>query len=604
MAQRHDIQAATAVDETVVHGTSASLGLFRTAALKGDLVDLFFEGAVSLITDDLNADRVEIVGPSHRDGTFKVVACRGWSSDHKDEMLDLPIGEVLAWVFTAEAPVLVSDTAIDRRFNLRRTAQSENVRSVVAVPIPGRLTPAGVIAAYSTVPGAFETPALGFLAWIAELVGSAVESAQRLASLEASAAHEQRRAEMQKAIAHCARTLLASSGDRRLDEALNILLGASDADFVYARRNVLTPEGDLVAKTVASSFARSVPEQLRSDSYWSEVSWSRMPTAHAYLASGKDFVVVPERLDGDEGALYLQSPIPIRSQLDIPVFVNGEWAGVIGFADGSNLLEWSAHDLSLLRAAGDMVGAFWERAEARTALEAVLASKNEFLATVSHELRTPLTSVLGMADEMRSRFDDLTEEERTDVLDMIFAESLDMSHLIEDLLTAARVDAGRLSVSHREVDLRKEVDRIIHELPAVSGTPVEGEAQAWGDDFRVRQIIRNLLTNAVRYGGDDLKVTITTFGAESVVTVADSGQGIAPADTERLFHAFERGPHLIGNPQPIGLGLAVSRELARLMLGDLTYSYIDGWCTFTLTLPRTEADAAAVDTPEVFPAGG
>ena len=604
MAQRHDITHATDVGEEAVHGASASLEMFRSAALKGDPVDLFFEGACSLITEELNADRVEIVGPSRREGTFKVVACRGWGADHKDQMLDLPIGEILAWVYTSEAPVLVSDTDTDRRFNLRQTARAENVRSVVAVPIPGRLTPYGVIAAYSTVPGAFEMPALGFLAWTAELVGSAVESSHRLSTLEATAAREQRRAEMQQAIARCARALLSSSGERRLVEALDVLLQASDADYVYARRNTVTPTGELVARTVASAFAGSVPEELHDDPYWDEVAWSRMPTAHAHLSAGLDFVVVPERLEGGEGVLYLQSPIPIRSQLDIPVFVNGEWAGVIGFADGSNLLEWSGHDLALLRAAGDMVGAFWERAEARSALEAVLASKNEFLATVSHELRTPLTSVLGMADEMRNRFEELSVDERAESLDMIFAESLDMSHLIEDLLTAARVDAGRLTVSHRTIDLRKEVDRILHELPAVSGTPVEGEAVAWGDDFRVRQIIRNLLTNAVRYGGDELRITITRFGAQSVITVADNGDGIAPADTERLFNAFERGPHLIGNPQPIGLGLAVSRELARLMLGDLTYEHIDGWCTFTLALPHTEADAEAVDVPESFPSGG
>ena len=209
-----------------------------------------------------------------------------------------------------------------------------------------------------------------------------------------------------------------------------------------------------------------------------------------------------------------------------------------------------------------------------------------------------------MDDEMRERFDDLTDDERNTVLDTICAESLDMSHLIEDLLTAARVDAGRLTVSHREIDLRHEVDRILGELPAVSGTPVEGEALAWGDDFRVRQIIRNLLTNAVRYGGDELRISITRFGAQSVVTVADDGDGIPDDDSERLFHAFERGPQLIGNPQPIGLGLAVSRELARLMLGDLTYSYNDGWCTFALVLPHTEEDAASVDLAEMFPPNG
>lgn len=601
MALQSSQATAADIGDAATHGSAlAALG---SAALSGDPLDLLFEGACALVRDVAGADRVEIVVPSGRGHAFRVAAVWGAGDTDKGSSLEVRGGSVLGWCFTAEETVRIVDIHTDSRFLIRDELVDIGVRSVLAVPVPGPITPFGVVAAYSAAPDAFGSENVAFVEHAAAIIGAAIRRDREVTNLTERARQTQRNAQFHEALAACARTLLTLTDDNGLERALRALLAASEADYAYARRNWTDDAGRLRVRTVAAAYAESVEKDAAADPYWDDLAWSQMPTVRRSLEAGSEHIVIPERLAGEEGVLYLQSPFPIRSQLDIPIFVEGGWVGHIGLADATSLLEWSAADLLLLRAAADMVGAFWQRTQAREALEDVLRSKNEFLATVSHELRTPLTSILGMADELRSGYETFEPELRHEILETIRDESLDMSYLIEDLLAAARVDAGKLTVNQVHVDLRAEVDRILGELKDVRDTPVDGEADAWGDDFRVRQIIRNLLTNAVRYGGPQRTISITRFGAQSVVSVCDNGEGVVSGDVERVFRAFERGPQLIGNPQPIGLGLAVSRELARLMGGDLTYDHADGWCTFSLTLPHTESDAAAVRPAEVFPIG-
>lgn len=103
--------------------------------------------------------------------------------------------------------------------------------------------------------------------------------------------------------------------------------------------------------------------------------------------------------------------------------------------------------------------------------------------------------------------------------------------------------------------------------------------------MRVRQILRNFLTNAHRYGGSNIRVT---FGVGDMVsiTVADDGKGVAPGHEERIFIPFVSAPVTKVSPAAIGLGLTVSRRLATLMDGDIRYERSDGWTRFTLELPK------------------
>ena len=216
-----------------------------------------------------------------------------------------------------------------------------------------------------------------------------------------------------------------------------------------------------------------------------------------------------------------------------------------------------------------------------------IRSKDEFIASVSHELRTPLTAVRGFAEILHQSGEELTAAEREEMLAAIAAESADVSDIVEDLLVAARSDIDQLTINPKRVDIApliRETAARVRWGDKVVEIDVP-ELAALVDPLRLRQILRNLLVNAVRYGGDNVRITARQVGSDVVVDVADDGDGITHEFREDIFAPYRRAHDRAGLPGSVGLGLAVSRRLARLMNGDLAYSPADSWSTFTLRLP-------------------
>lgn len=220
--------------------------------------------------------------------------------------------------------------------------------------------------------------------------------------------------------------------------------------------------------------------------------------------------------------------------------------------------------------------------------EDVIRSKDDFIASVSHEIRTPLTAVRGFAEILANPHDSLEEGERQEMIASIASESADVSDLVEDLLVAARSDINQLSVSPREVDLgtvvRETVSRLRWDDKSVT-IEVPPGIRVLADPLRLRQILRNLLVNAVRYGGPEVRVTARLEAGRVRFDVMDSGSGVNPSLAEEIFAPYRRGHDHTGLPGSVGLGLSVSRRLARMMDGDVTYGVTDDWPTFTLHLP-------------------
>jgi PAS domain S-box-containing protein len=212
-------------------------------------------------------------------------------------------------------------------------------------------------------------------------------------------------------------------------------------------------------------------------------------------------------------------------------------------------------------------------------------AKDEFVATVSHELRNPIAVVLGLGEELANRYDSFDDKDRREMARLIARQADEASWLIEDLLVAYRDDVGRVPVSIQDFDLIKEAERVLEVIDNPIPVEVRGESsRVSADPRRARQIIRNLITNSIRYGGDDIVVRIEPIGDRVELRVCDSGGPIPPLEVEKIFRAFETGS---GNhhPRSVGLGLSVARKLARLMAGDLTYRHQNGLSTFVLSLP-------------------
>jgi signal transduction histidine kinase len=230
---------------------------------------------------------------------------------------------------------------------------------------------------------------------------------------------------------------------------------------------------------------------------------------------------------------------------------------------------------------------------AQEALAEAVETKNRFIASVSHELRTPLTVVVGLASELGDD-DGLSPVDRAELMRLIASQSREMQYIIEDLLVSARADIGAVSVTSEPVDLVEQTYAVVSELGSEpEAVAIEGVVPAaHADPVRVRQIIRNLIVNANRYGGPHRRVVLASREGVVVFEMRDDGAPLPPEDRERIFAPYERAHHRPGVTASVGLGLSVSRQLARLMGGELVYDH-DGETVFRLTLPASPVPALA-----------
>ena len=231
-----------------------------------------------------------------------------------------------------------------------------------------------------------------------------------------------------------------------------------------------------------------------------------------------------------------------------------------------------------------------ERAE----LERSTRAKTEFLSRVSHELRTPLNAILGFGQVLE--VDALTDRQRNSVA-QIMKGGRHLLELVNDLLEISRIESGELRVSLAPVDVAQAVHDIVLLVEPLAGERSVSISQhaeetppiALADEQRLKQVLLNLVSNAIKYNREGGRVDIAVepvADSRIVVRVTDTGAGIAPEDIERLFSPFERLGAEQTAVEGTGLGLALSRLMVEAMNGSLEASSVHGvGSTFTIELP-------------------
>lgn len=213
-------------------------------------------------------------------------------------------------------------------------------------------------------------------------------------------------------------------------------------------------------------------------------------------------------------------------------------------------------------------------------------SRDDFIANVSHELRTPLTAVFGFAQLLDAGLI-ASREERDDLIRLIYGESGELVRMVEDLLTAARLTEGELAYKLESVDVAVEVADVIEVLSRMGSDiailGVEGHVRA--DRLRFRQIVRNLLSNAARYGGETVVVTGKRDHDVYRLVVADNGDGVPDETVETMFERFSHYEDASLARGGLGLGLSIVRTLLEDMAGTIRYERVDGWSRFVVELP-------------------
>ena len=224
-----------------------------------------------------------------------------------------------------------------------------------------------------------------------------------------------------------------------------------------------------------------------------------------------------------------------------------------------------------------------ELERAKAAAEAANEAKSRYLVAVSHEIRSPLNAIYGYA-QLLERGDDVSSTEAGAV---IRRSAKHLSNLVESLLEISRIESGVLRICSDVIDIRALLEEVVDMFRVQAGAKglqlrldVSERLPdlVKTDEKRLRQILINLLSNAVKYtreGGAEIKVGYRNQVAD--IVVRDTGIGIAPDEIERIFEPFERGASADALTQPgIGLGLAITRVLVRVMGGDITVTSIAG----------------------------
>ena len=238
-------------------------------------------------------------------------------------------------------------------------------------------------------------------------------------------------------------------------------------------------------------------------------------------------------------------------------------------------------------------------------LETASRHKSEFLANMSHELRTPLNAVIGFSEVLQDRlFGDLNDKQAEYVAD-IHTSGRHLLALINDILDLSKIEAGRMDlqitpfalsdVVQNSVALSRE--RATREGIALALEVDPGIGVIEADERMVKQVLFNLLSNALKFTatGGHVGVSAHAAGEDVVVSVRDDGVGIATADQARIFEEFQQvgTSHL---QEGTGLGLAISRRFIELHGGSLRVDSEPGrGSTFTFTLPRTQSNAIPPD---------
>jgi signal transduction histidine kinase/CheY-like chemotaxis protein len=334
------------------------------------------------------------------------------------------------------------------------------------------------------------------------------------------------------------------------------------------------------------------------------------------FTSSADNIVSPELR---EWLLRTQT----QSIVVAPIFVMNELWGHLGLSNCRPDGQWTAADYTILRSFAASLGSAIERAmmeeqlvKAKDAAEAGNRARNEFMANISHELRTPMNGIIGFSDLLLTNGLENTQRQ---YVQNVSKSAYSLLSIINDILDFSKIEAGKFFLENTDFDLGQLVEDAIDmlsikayekKLELIADIDPGIPSRLWGDPARIRQILVNLLGNAIKFTGQgEVDVIVRSSGTitenegkkytELSVAVKDTGIGIPAEKIDRIFDRFTQADSSTTRKYGgTGLGLTISRSLAEMMGGRLTAESQSGnGSLFTLHLTLEIAAGQPVDLP-------
>ncbi len=310
-----------------------------------------------------------------------------------------------------------------------------------------------------------------------------------------------------------------------------------------------------------------------------------------YSEISDDMLVAAAR---DEQHLAIMRELQIKSALTVPMIARGRVLGALTLISTQKGRRYGDADLALAMEIATRAAIAIDNAQLYRSALAASEAKSAFLATISHELRTPLNAIIGYQSLLKEGIDGSLNESQLAQLSRIRASADHLLGLIDEVLTFSWLEAGKEVVLREEVELRPIVEEavtMVTPLAGAKGLSVRvdvPDARAFTDAGKVRQILLNLLSNAVKFTDrGEITVRARVKEGKAEISITDTGIGVATENLERIFEPFwqveQSSTRRAGGT---GLGLSVSRSLARLLGGEVTVeSKLGEGSTFIVTLP-------------------
>lgn len=592
--------AKIARDATRLHSAESQLGQIQQmveAAHQADSEQSLFNNLLKRLCTVFQCDLAAVLLHDPEKEVLRVTAAVGI-----EEGVEIPVGEGFAGKVWAEQKTLIWNDPDPEAF---RSAVLQEARptAIMGTQLKTGSELLGVLHVVATRGGRFAAQDMQVLQLAADRIAVAVLNNRLFQS--------ERRARQQAAFLAEAGTILSSSLDyeRTLRELARIAvpriadwcaIDIADGEDTLQRLEVAHVDPDKVQ--LAYELQRDYPARREAEG-----------GAYGVYRSGQPIRVDPisdeilRSLAQDEEHFRRVRELGLRSYLAVPLCSRSATFGVLTLAFGESERHYREDDLEFARDLASRAALAIDNArlfgEERRAREA----RDVFMATLSHEMRTPMTSILGWVSMLESGR--LSQEDQTTALSSIRQSAEVQARLIEDLLDVSRVIAGKLTLQMEEVHISDLIaDTVTSLRPAataagvhlVAETPPGEPLSMKGDRARLKQILWNLMNNAIKFSraGGLVRIRAEQRGDELVVTVTDTGRGISKLLLPHLFEPFHQVEGVddmrMGG---LGLGLSIVRHLAEMHGGRASAeSQGEGrGATFTLVFPLSTPDRRGAD---------
>jgi GAF domain-containing protein len=542
-----------------------------------------------------------------RGTNYHLVATHGFPPGYDEYIETLPMaagrGSVTGRVLLEGKSIQIIDALADPQYTMSEAQRRGGFRTILAVPLLRERTPIGVLHLFRTVVRPFTDKQIELVETFADQAVIAIENVRLFDEVQARTEELSESLQQQTATADVLKVISRSTFD--LPAVLQTLVESAarlcDAD----KTNITREKNGAFYRAEAygyspefQEYAKDVPiEAGRGSSFGRALLEGQVVHIPDVLADPEYTYLEGQRLGG------------YRTVLTVPMLREHVPVGVLSltrsevrpFTDKQIELATTFADQAVI--AIENVRLFDEIQDKSRQLAEASERKSQFLASMSHELRTPLNAIIGLTEMMVTNATRFGTEKALEPLRRVNAAGTHLLSLINEVLDLSKIEAGKLELNPEPVNLARLIDEVIGtagQLAEKNQNRLTVEAQEnvgalTADSMRLKQILLNLLSNACKFtkeGEIALRVRKVADGRDWVeLAVADSGIGLTAEQQAKLFQDFTQADSLTARRYGgTGLGLALSRKLARMMGGDVTVaSELGKGSVFTVRLPGGES---------------